>query len=102
MRNNGDIAEVSVLIRKDLSLAHDELALQTSIDELKEKLTQIVQYLLDKDFERLLQAMYRIDINEGKLKVALASDPPDLVAPKIATLIIERELQKAESRRRYK
>ncbi len=102
MKNNDDIATVSVLIRKDLGLANDELTLQTSIDDLKEKLTQVIGYLLDKNFEKVLQAMYRIDINEEKLKVALASDPPDQIAPKIANLIIERELQKIESRRGYR
>lgn len=100
--NNNDIAEVSVLIRKDLSLDNDALALQPTMEEFKEKLIQIIRYFLDKEFERLLQAMYRIDINENKLKIALASDPPENVASTIADLIIERELQKVETRRKYR
>lgn len=100
--NNNDTSEVSVLIRRDLSLDDDALALQLTMDELKEKLTQIIRYFLDKEFERLLQAMYRIDINENKLKIVLASNPPENVAPTIANLIIERELQKVETRRKYR
>lgn len=100
--NNNDTSEVSVLIRRDLSLDDDALALQLTMDELKEKLTQIIRYFLDKEFERLLQAMYRIDINENKLKIVLASNSPENVAPTIANLIIERELQKVETRRKYR
>jgi orotate phosphoribosyltransferase-like protein len=100
MKNN-DIAEVSILIRRDFNLGNEELVQQTTMDELKVRLTQIVTYLLDKDFEKFLHAMYRMDINEEKLKVALASDPPEQVAPNVAQLIIQRELQKVETRRKY-
>jgi hypothetical protein len=100
MKNN-DIVEVSTLIRRDFNLDNEELVEQSSMDELKHKLTQIITYLLDKDFERLLLAMYRIDINEEKLKAALASNPPDQVAPNIAELILTRELQKVVTRRKY-
>jgi len=101
MKSN-DITEVSSLIRRDFGLGNEELVQSTTMDELKAKLTQIITYLLDKDFERLLHAMYRMDINEEKLKIVLASDPPENVAPNIAELIIQRELQKVVTRRKYK
>ena len=99
---NTDISEVSLLIKRDFSLDHSELVHQTTLSELLERLAQIVRHLLDKDFESLLHAMYRIDIDEEKLKTALASDPPDNVPSKIATLILERELQKVETRKKYR
>jgi len=100
MKNN-DIAEVSLLITKDLSLDDQELVQLSTTDQLKSRLTQVITYLLDKDFERLLRVMYRIDINEEKLKAALASNPPEDIAPNIAQLILERELQKVQTRRKY-
>lgn len=100
--NNNDITEVSALICRDFGFNTQELAPQDSIHELNEELTAIIKYLLDKNFSKLLQAMYRIDIDENKLKAALSSDPPDQVAPNIAVLIIERALQKIDTRRKYK
>jgi hypothetical protein len=52
--------------------------------------------------EKLLNILYRIDVNEPKVKAAFAQNNPKLIAPTIAQLILDRELQKAESRRKYK
>lgn len=97
-----DIANVSGLIRKDFGLSQDDISVHNEMEALHLELTRIISYLIDKDFNRLLNAMYRIDISEEKLKKALAIDPPDKVAPTIATLIIDRELQKVLTRRKYK
>ncbi|MDH5474222.1 MAG: hypothetical protein OEX22_00875 [Cyclobacteriaceae bacterium] len=96
-----DISQVSSLIKKDFGLDHSELTNLTILDELKQQLTQIVTYLLDKDFQRLLSAMYRIDISERKFKEVLSKDPPSEIAANIAQLIIDRELQKVITRRKY-
>jgi len=102
LMDNKDITEVSTLITRDLGLIDSELIAFDSVDAFKNKLTNIIRYLLDKDFERLLRAMYRIDINEEKLKAVLASESPEDVAPNITELIIQRELQKVVTRRKYK
>ena len=100
--NSKDISKVSTLIRRDFGLDNQEFVPQNSMSDLKEKLIQIIRYFLDKEFERLLQVMYRIDINEDKLKIALASNPPDQVAQNIVELIIERECLKVKTRKQYK
>lgn len=97
-----DITNVSALIRKDFGFGTEDITDHNLINELHQQLTKVINYLLDKDFNRLLNAMYRIDISEDKLKIALEIDPPDQVAPTIATLIIDRELQKVVTRRKYK
>lgn len=97
-----DITNVSALIRMDFGFGTEDITDHNLINELHQQLTKVINYLLDKDFNRLLNAMYRIDISEDKLKTALAIDPPDQVAPTIATLIIDRELQKVVTRRKYK
>ena len=96
-----DITEVTSLIRNDFGLDSAELTKCDIMDELKQQLTIIISYLIDKDFQRLLNAMYRMDISEHKFKVALTLDPPSEVAPAIAQLIIDRELQKVITRRKY-
>lgn len=73
-----------------------------SYEELREALTSAVMYLLLHDMEKLLNILYRIDVNEPKVKAAFAQNDPKQIAPVIARLILEREVQKAESRRKYK
>lgn len=59
--------------------------------------------LIEKDFNRLVTILYRIDVSEAKVRVALAEAPKDVSAGEIiAQLIIERERQKMEWRRKYK
>ena len=71
----------------------------SSQDEFLKLLTKVIRHLLDKDFERLMNGLYRIDVDENKVKRALTTDNP---AENIAQLIIERELQKVETRRKYR
>ncbi|AMS28189.1 hypothetical protein AEM51_11895 [Bacteroidetes bacterium UKL13-3] len=71
-------------------------------ENVLEVLTSSVMYLLLHDMEKLLNILYRIDVNEPKVKAAFAQNNPKLIAPTIAQLILDRELQKAESRRKYK
>ena len=97
-----DITQASALIRKDFGIESKDLHNHEIIDELHAQLVIVISYLLDKDFNRLLNAVYRIDISEQKLQKALSVDPPNMVAPSIATLILERELQKVETRKKYR
>ena len=69
-----------------------------TLDELRKILTRQVLYLLERDFEKLLQALYRIDVPEQRFKESLVSDDP---AGQIAELVLKRELQKVETRRWY-
>ncbi len=91
----------SQLITKDLGLAPSELDDTSNLSELEAKLTKVVQYLLDRDFQRLVNAMYRIDLSESQFKEILATAEPELVASSLAKAILNRELEKAELRRKY-
>ncbi|MBW3545604.1 MAG: hypothetical protein KY428_08425 [Bacteroidetes bacterium] len=69
-----------------------------TLEELHALLTKQVLYLLERDMERLLQAMYRIDVAEQKFKEALVSEDP---ASELARLILQREMMKVHTRRWY-
>jgi hypothetical protein len=79
-----------------------EMESTPTYENVLEVLTSSVMYLLLNDMEKLLNILYRIDVNEPKVKAAFAQNNPKLIAPTIAQLILDRELQKAESRRKYK
>jgi hypothetical protein len=98
-----DLKTGIALIRKDFNLEASELSFEEttlSADILLDRLDKLVAYLLEKDFSRLLQILYRIDIPEEKLRQALASNKGE-PSTMIARLILERELQKVETRKRY-
>jgi hypothetical protein len=98
------LAEESVqLIEKDFGLEERQIVIGSddASEELHRQLTRIVQYLLDKDFNRLLNAMYRIDIPEQQVKNILNIGKPDQLASDLADAIIQREKQKVITRFKY-
>ncbi|RAI87030.1 hypothetical protein LV83_03136 [Algoriphagus yeomjeoni] len=64
-------------------------------------LSKVISYLLDREFERLLQICYRIDLGEEKLKSILHESDPDRIAPDLAQALWHRQKQKVEIRKRY-
>ena len=84
-------------ISHDLSITEPEFPF-TKLDILQSWLAGEIRLLMDRDFNNLLNVLYRIDVNERKVKMAFAADDPAFV---ISGLIIERELKKVESRSKY-
>jgi hypothetical protein len=62
-------------------------------------LSTAINDLILHDFERLVSLLYRLDVNEKKLKYLLASELNANASDTIAALVIERQLQKIKSRR---
>lgn len=104
MQERDDSRQALVLLQKHLMVApgeplHDALSDTGGLEELKKLLTKQIAFLLDRQFERLLQAMYRIDINEQEFRAVLTGEAP--VAEALAELVLQRELKKVETRRLY-
>lgn len=99
----GDTKATLQLIQKDLSLPETEINLVSSPDmtQLHNYLSQAITELLNYDFNRLLVALYRIDVSEQKVAKVINQEKAGEIAPKLATLIIERELQKVITRKKY-
>jgi len=98
-----DLHTSLTLIRKDFNLDEGEFSInetELTTESLLQRLTKLVSYLLEKDFSKLLHVLYRIDISEERLKAALASNEGGL-AIIIARMILEREMQKVETRKKY-
>ncbi len=93
-----DIDIAVSIINKDFGLEKDEEVIDNK-SALFQWLTRIITYLLEKDFERLLQAMYRIDVSEDKFKAVFSKD--ENIAEAITKLVLERELEKVAIRKKY-
>src|SRR5579863_4186645 len=74
---------------------------QEPIDPLRQKLITLINEIIHEDFNSLIQLLYRIDVDEKKLKRLLKDQPDTDAAVLIAELIIQRQLQKIESRRQF-
>jgi len=74
-----------------------------TIEELVAVLAQRVATMIQNEPDLLFQLLYRIDVKESLVQEALANPEfsPDDAAKAIARLIIERQWQKIESRRKY-
>lgn len=79
----------------------ESLCVLNTYEEVHQKLTQSIVYLLLNNMELLLQILYRIDVSEQATKAAFAQNNPREIAPELARLIIERELKKTETRIKY-
>lgn len=101
MTNDSDVILAQQLIKKDLLIDEELPEAFDSLEELKKQLTPIINHLLDHDLNRLLIALYRIDINEAKIKKILSTESPEGMASKIAELVIKREMQKVITRKKY-
>ncbi|UZD21055.1 hypothetical protein [Algoriphagus halophytocola] len=87
------------LLRKDFDFpeqvgGYDE-------EQLITFLSKTIRQMLDRDFERLLQICYRIDLGENKLKKILHESEPDQIASDLAAALWHRQKQKIELRRKY-
>ncbi len=69
------------------------------LEELKEKLAAHINFLINNHFDKLIFYLYRIDVSESKLKNLLAQNEGNKASAIIADLIIERQLQKIETRK---
>lgn len=69
---------------------------------LKQKLSARIKFFINTDLEKLLQALYRIDIDERLTDQAFNLGEISRVSDKLAELIILRQLKKLQYSREFK
>lgn len=86
-------------IYNDLALTKAELPTE---EDLLLLIQDRVSYLLNHDKDLLLSYLYRLDIDESKINEAMV--PGGVVLPEtaIAQLILTRQKQRAETKKKYK
>ena len=92
-------------IQKDFDMAGYEIEFsgneEGAYHELFEQIVPVIKKLIDTNYEKLMQLLYRIDVSEAKIKSesALNEEPFHEL---ITRLIIYRELQKVVTRIYFK
>ena len=94
-----DLIEISekwglTLTRADSTLTTDDLWAQV-IEELARR----VELLMDRDARKFSNDLYRLDVSEARIKQVMRGGGD--VFSGLARIILERELQKARTRREY-
>jgi hypothetical protein len=79
----------------------EEMTEKDSTGKFRQELVMHINDLINKDFDKLLQLLYRLDIDEIKLRAVLHNYPDRPAGEMIAELVIERQLQKIKSRREF-
>ena len=68
---------------------------------LEALLAEKINDMINKDFNALVQLLYRIDINESHLRLLLQENQASDAGLLIARLTLERQWQKIITRRKY-
>lgn len=93
-----ETTELVRLLNNELAI---EIAEKRPLDEIQEQLAQYLNHLIKNDFDKLLNYLYRIDVSEQKLKSLLQQQPQEDAGNIISSLIIDRQLQKIETRKKF-
>lgn len=91
--------ELIPVLNADLAI---NLPAEISDKELLQQLAEYINHLIVRDFNQLVSILYRLDVSENKLKQMLSDNNNEDAGKIIATLIMERQLEKIKSRRQFK
>ncbi len=91
-------SELVQQVNKELAI---DLSVKISLEELHNQLAVYLNHLILNHFEQLISLLYRIDVSESKIKSFLSNQATENAGNIIATLIIERQLEKIKSRQQF-
>ncbi|RZL39653.1 MAG: hypothetical protein EOP00_27655 [Pedobacter sp.] len=91
-----DTVSLSKIISKDFDLP-DNL----SAEQLREVMINAFTYLIEDDFQKLVQILYRADVDQDQLKVMLEGSVGKSSAEVIADAYISRQMAKVETWKKY-
>jgi len=84
-------------VSKELEIVLNEKSHSFAMRILAERINE----LINSDFQKLVSILYRMDVNEMKLKQLLKDNPGDDAGIIIADLMIERQAEKIKSREQH-
>ena len=89
-----DNALIGLLQKEMMADLHDTLNQMELLLQVQEKVNELIEH----DFGKLVNILYRIDVSEQKLKHLLQSNGDKDAAAIISRLIVERQIEKIKSR----
>jgi len=93
-----ELQTLVVIINNELDL---DLPEHSSFAAIRTCIQDAVTKLIDNNLQQLVNILYRVDVNERKLKYLLQENVGEDAAVIIADLIIERQMEKIALRKQY-
>jgi len=96
--------DAALFIHDQFEMDKDAEAIESAgeyLSALQKALAGQIAYMMEHEAERLKWILYRIDISEQKVLQALATQPLHEAVDNIARMIIDRQIQKAVTRKQY-
>src|SRR5450432_555739 len=90
-----EVQSLTEIINYEMGL---DLPPKISFDQMRQQLQSAIDEMIKSDFQKLIGVLYRVDVNERKLKYLLQENVGADAAVIIADLIIERQLEKIKTR----
>ncbi len=102
-----DLQDTAIILSRDFETAPSAIPdlpeeSGKAYDLLLSWLIEEIDYLIHHNFEKLLLLLYRVDVDEAKLKALLAQHSPSEAPKLLACLILDRQLEKSKTRRLYR
>lgn len=91
-----DTTSLIKIINKDFDLPEN-----LTVDQLREVMINAFAYLIDDNFPKLIQILYKADVDQDKLKYALENTENATSAAVIADAYIARQIAKVETWKKY-
>jgi len=91
-----DVRTLSRIISNDFELEEG-----LSAEKIREKMVSAFSWLLDNDISRMMNILYRADVDEDRLKSLLVSRSELPSAEVIADEYMSRQKQKIATRKKY-
>ena len=89
---------LAALLHRDVELAEADYGDEA---DLLRRLVDHLDYLVDQRMEWLLSLMYRMDIDERRVRAALRPDAAEPANVGLARLILERQKQRLHTKKAY-
>ena len=89
-------------LSKDFALEKESLPAQVNMSLIRDHLIKRVTELMARDYDRFINSLYRIDVNESKVHEILYTKDKTRIPEKLADLIIERQLIRVKTQLLYR
>ena len=89
-------------LEKDFNFESQLLPVQNDLIIIRQHLINRVSQLMARDYQRFLNSLYQIDVNEKKVREIIHSKNRISIPERLADLIIERQLQRVKTQMLYR
>lgn len=72
------------------------------LDQIRAIVENEIRILLDKNLEKLMTILYRIDVSQRQTEEIFTMDSKDKIASLLADAVIQRQLLKIKTRKEFK